>query len=132
MPAYLIAVVVSELECRENEAKNFSICYRPSAFDRIDKSFEMGQRLLQAYDELFDYKYSTDMKKLTIAALPQIDPGIGGMENWGKKLNHEIHYHSQFIQCPLRSDYVPGVQTYHRSEILDGKETSRSSRTKCS
>ena len=87
MPTYLVSVVISELECRENDAKNFSVCYRPSARDQSGYFFEMGQRVQQAYDVLFDYKYNNHMKKLTIAAIPQLDPGIGGMENWGKHLD---------------------------------------------
>lgn len=86
MSTYLVAIVISEFECRENEAKNFSVCYRPSAYDQSEYSFEMGQRVQQAYDVLFDYKYSTHMRKLTLAAIPQMDLGIGGMENWGMQI----------------------------------------------
>lgn len=83
MPTYLVAIVVSEFVCRENEAKNFSVCFRPSMHDQSGFSFEMGQRVIQTYDVLFDYKYSDHMKKLTLVAVPQLDAGIGGMENWG-------------------------------------------------
>lgn len=136
MPTYLIAVVISELDCRENEAKNFSVCYRPSAYDQSGYSFEMGQRIQQAYDVLFDYKFSTHMPKLTIAAIPQLDPGIGGMENWGKcKIKVFIRCKLRLCinaQCILnhsilyRFSYVSRIYTTYRSKILDEIQTTTS------
>lgn len=85
MSTYLVAVVVSEFECRVNAEKNFYVCSRPSAYDESEYSYIFGQKMLAKFDELFDYKYSTHMSKMTMAAIP--DFSSGGMENWGTLFN---------------------------------------------
>lgn len=81
MSTYLVAIIVSEFECRTNPSNRFSVCSRPSAYDQSEFSFNIGQQLLAEYDELFDYNYSTHMSKMTLAAIP--DFKYGAMENWG-------------------------------------------------
>lgn len=80
MSTYLVAVVVSEFECRENPSKNFSICFQPSAFEQSEYSYTFGQKMLKTFDDLFDYPYNTHMPKISFAAVPFFG---GGMENWG-------------------------------------------------
>lgn len=75
----MVAVVVSELECRENDAKFFSVCYRPSAYDQSGHSFEMGQRAQQ----LLQYRnLGKKAKKIGV--------------NWGKK---QVHWRFNIFQC---------------------------------
>lgn len=80
MSTYLVAVVVSEFECRDNALKNFSVCSTPSAYVDSEYSFNFGQKMLKTYDNLFDYPYNKHMPKLTMAAVPHFG---GGMENYG-------------------------------------------------
>lgn len=81
MSAYLVAIIISEFDCRTNPSKNFFVCSRPMAIDQSEFSFNVGQQLLAEYDELFDYNYSTHMSKMTMAAVP--DFKYEAMENWG-------------------------------------------------
>lgn len=80
---YLVALVVSEFECNENSMKNFSVCSRTDVLAKTGYSLDFGQKMLKIYDELFDYKYSTYLPKMTMAAMP--NHAISGMENWGIK-----------------------------------------------
>lgn len=82
MSTYLVAFLVSEFKCRENEAKTFGVCSRPNAIDQTEYSFNVGQKILAKYDELFDYKYNKQMKKLHLVAIPDLN--VVAMENWGK------------------------------------------------
>lgn len=84
MSSYLVAVVVSEFECRENALKNYSICYSPSTRDQSEYSFNFGQKVLKTFDKVFDYPYNVQMPKISMAAVPFFG---GGMENWGMKLS---------------------------------------------
>lgn len=84
MSSYLLAVIVSELECRENALKNYSICYPQSTRDQSEYTYKFGQKVLKTFDKLFDYPYNVHMPKITHAAVPFFG---GGMENWGKKLS---------------------------------------------
>lgn len=83
MSSYLVAFIVSEFDCRETKNSDFGVCSRPNAYGQTEYSFHEGQKILAAYDKLFDYKYSTQMKKMTMAAIP--DFAAGAMENWGMK-----------------------------------------------
>lgn len=80
MSSYLVAVIVSEFECRENASKNYSICYPPSTRDHSEYSYDLGQKVLKTFDKLFDFAYNVHMPKITMAAVPRFG---GGMENWG-------------------------------------------------
>lgn len=90
MSTYLLAFIVSEFTARENVRKTFQVYSRPKAYTQTEYSFDVGQKLLEKFDELFDYKYSSvpEMKKMSMAALP--DFSAGAMENWGNfsKINH--------------------------------------------
>lgn len=85
MSTYLVAFIVSEFKCRENNDRTFSVCSRPNAYAQTEYSFDVGQTLLKNFDKLFEYPYSSvpEMKKMTMVALP--DFSAGAMENWGKK-----------------------------------------------
>lgn len=72
MSTYLVALVVSEFSCRENEGKTFGICSRPNAYDQNEYSYDVGQKTLAKYDELFDYPYNEHMEKLHMIAIPGI------------------------------------------------------------
>lgn len=82
MSTYLVAFVVSEFQCRENGDKNFTVCSRPPAYDQTEYSLDIGQKTLAKFDELFDYPYNKQMKKMHMIALP--DFAAGAMENWGE------------------------------------------------
>lgn len=85
MSTYLVALVVSEFECRENDGKTFSVRSRSNAFEQNQYSFDLGQKMLAKFDELFNYKYNSYMPQMTIVAMT--DQSLpGGMENWGKTL----------------------------------------------
>lgn len=81
MSTYLVAFVVSEFKCRENDKKDFIVCARPPAYEQTEYSFDVGQKTLAKLDELFDYKYSKHMSKMHMMAIP--DFAAGAMENWG-------------------------------------------------
>lgn len=98
MSTYLLAFIVSKFECRSNANNTFSVCSRPNAFNQTKYSFDVGQPLLNNFDEIFDYKYSTHMKKIAMAALP--DFSAGAMENWGqswKDCSGKFFYGNQMI-----------------------------------
>lgn len=80
MSTYLLAVVVSEFNCRDNALKTFSVCYPSTAHERSEYSFNFGQQMLATFDKLFDYPFNKHMPKLSMAAVPGFG---GGMENWG-------------------------------------------------
>lgn len=84
MSSYLVAVVVSEFECRENALKDFSVCYTPNERYKNEYSFTFGQKMLKTFDKLFDYPFNKHMPKMSMAAVPFFG---GGMENWGMKLS---------------------------------------------
>lgn len=82
MSTYLVAFVVSEFKCRENGDKNFTVCSRPPAYDQTEYSLDVGQKILAKFDELFDYPYNKQMKKMHMMAVP--DFAAGAMENYGE------------------------------------------------
>lgn len=82
MSTYLVAFIVSEFKCRENNDKTFQVCARPNAYNQTKYSFDVGQLLLSQLEKLFDYPYKNHgIGKLTMAAIP--DFNAGAMENWG-------------------------------------------------
>lgn len=85
MSTYLLAFVISEFECRENNDKTFGVCSRPNAYDQMEYSFELGQKTLAKYDEIFKYNYNKSMAKLHLIAIPDLD--VIAMENWGNLFN---------------------------------------------
>lgn len=97
MSTYLVAFIVSELECRRNDDKTFEVCSRPDVFDRTLYSFDVGQKFLQAYDNLFKLPYLKVSKigKMTMAAIPN---SYSAMENWGK-------YNQSFSQFSISVNF---------------------------
>lgn len=83
MSTYLVAIIVSEFECRQNKLKTFEVCSRPNAYEQTLYSFEVGQELLSKFDNLLKLPYLkvSGIGKMTLAALP--DFNAGAMENWG-------------------------------------------------
>ncbi|XP_031619288.1 membrane alanyl aminopeptidase-like [Contarinia nasturtii] len=81
MSTYLVAFIVSEFICRENSEKTFGVCSRSNAYNQTEYSYDVGQKTLAKFDELFDYKYNVHMPKLHMVAIP--DFVAGAMENWG-------------------------------------------------
>lgn len=75
MSTYLVAFIVSEFQCRENDGKSFGVCSRPNAFNQTEYSFDVGQKTLAKFDEIFDYKYSKHMSKLQMIAIPDFMSG---------------------------------------------------------
>lgn len=123
---YLIAIIVSEFECNENSIKNFSVCSRPDSYADREYSFNFGQKMLKIYDELFDYKYSTHLPKMTMAALP--DFAIGGMENWGRRRAYVISKFNDFFFSFFGIYFIfqnQGLITYReKSILLDSKSNN--------
>lgn len=70
MSTYLVAFIVSEFDCRRTKGDLFSVCARPRAYNQTEYSFDVGQKILAKYDEIFDYSYKTHMPKMTMAAIP--------------------------------------------------------------
>lgn len=83
MSTYLLAFVVSEFKCRDNAAETFQVCSRPNAFNQTEYSFDVGQKVLEQFDKLFDNSYDKHMSKMSMLAIP--DFSAGAMENWGRK-----------------------------------------------
>lgn len=92
MSTYLVAFVVSEFVCRENEKGDYSVCARPKAYDQTAYSFELGQKTLAEFDRLLDYGYYSvpQITKMTMVALP--DFVSGAMENWGDLRSMDCQY----------------------------------------
>lgn len=83
MPTYLVAFIMSEFQCRDNEQKTFQVCARPDKFDATEYAFSVGPKILAKLEQLLDSPYaSADMPKLTLAAVPMME--MSAMENWGK------------------------------------------------
>lgn len=83
MSTYLVAFIVSEFQCRANEKDTFFVCSRPNAYNQTKYSFDVGQKTLAKFDEIFDYKYEKHISKMAMVAIP--DFNAGAMENWGEK-----------------------------------------------
>lgn len=102
MATYLVAVLISEFECRENAMKNFSVCAIPEKYNQTAYAHDVGQRMLKKFDELFDYRYSTHFAKLTMAAVSS----YAGMENWGMKTSESsFFFHFCIIYRPYSMTY---------------------------
>lgn len=85
MSTYLVAFIMSEFECRDNEQKTFQVCARPDKFNATEYAFSVGPKILAKFEQLFDMPYaSADMPKLTLAAVPSMQNSA--MENWGKPM----------------------------------------------
>lgn len=83
MSPYLLAFVVSEFDCLENDGKTFGVCSPPDVIKYAEYSFDIGQKTLAKLDEILDYKYNVHMAKLHMAAVPKI---LNAFENWGKPI----------------------------------------------
>lgn len=91
MSTYLLAFIVSEFQCRSNEARTFQVCARPEVYEYTKYSFEAGQMALSELQTLLDYPYASHgLNKLTLAAIP--DFSVVAMENWGKSFRAIIFF----------------------------------------
>lgn len=82
MSTYLVAFMVSDFEARYNDEGTFSVISRPEYFNKTIKSFEIGQNVLHAYEELFGIQYNEMGNELfQMGSVPTFPHN--GMENWG-------------------------------------------------
>ncbi|XP_030370006.1 aminopeptidase N [Scaptodrosophila lebanonensis] len=82
MSTYLVAFIISEYTSRKSSDGNFAVISRPEFFDKTKFSFSVGERTLQAYNELFKQPYSElGNELLQYASSPKFPHN--GMENWG-------------------------------------------------
>ncbi|BFF91418.1 aminopeptidase N [Drosophila madeirensis] len=81
MSTYLLAFIIAEYTARGN-VSDFAVLTRPEFYDHTEFSFQVGQRVLSAYDELFQQSYaSLGNDILQYATSPRFPHN--GMENWG-------------------------------------------------
>ncbi|KAG4080264.1 hypothetical protein HA402_010756 [Bradysia odoriphaga] len=81
MSTYLLAFVISDFRIRENAAKTFSVIARSEAYTQTEYAQNIGPKILAKLEEYFVYKYTNNMEKMEMVALP--DFNFGAMENWG-------------------------------------------------
>lgn len=119
MSTYLVAFIVSEFKCRENNDGDFQVCSRRNAYEQTKYSLEIGQQLLEKYDKLFDSKYSNQLPKMTMAAIP--DYVSGATENWGLLTYREksLLYEST-IATSMAQQRVASVIAHEQSHMWFG------------
>lgn len=81
MSTYLLGFVVSDLRIRENAAKTFSVIARSEAYTQTEYAQNIGPKILAKLEDYLIYKYTNNMEKMEMVALP--DFNFGAMENWG-------------------------------------------------
>lgn len=81
MSTYLLAFIVSEYQARGNLSE-FAVVSRPEYYNNTKFSFDIGEKVLKAYDELFQQPYKTLGNELLLFASSPRFPH-NGMENWG-------------------------------------------------
>lgn len=82
MSTYLVAFLVSDFVGRYDEDGTFAVISRPEFYEKTEQSFEIGQNVLHAYEELFGIKYKDMGNELfQMATVPTFTHN--GMENWG-------------------------------------------------
>ncbi|XP_002012781.2 aminopeptidase N [Drosophila persimilis] len=81
MSTYLLAFIIAEYTARGNVSE-FAVLTRPEFYNKTEFSFQVGQRVVAAYDELFQQPYaSLGNDVLQYATSPRFPHN--GMENWG-------------------------------------------------
>lgn len=70
MSTYLVAFIISEFECRENDDGTFGVCSRPNAINQTKYSFKVGQKILKKFDDLFGEPYYNNIGVMHMAAIP--------------------------------------------------------------
>lgn len=89
MSTYLLAFIVSQYEARGNLSE-FAVVSRPEYYNNTRYSFEIGEKVLAAYDELFQEPYKTlGNEPLLYASSPRFPHN--GMENWGLIIYRLVH-----------------------------------------
>lgn len=81
MSTYLLAFVISDLRVRENAVRSFSVIARSEAYTQTEYAHTLGPKILAKLEEQLNYKYTNNMEKMEMVALP--DFNFGAMENWG-------------------------------------------------
>lgn len=64
---------MSDLRIRENAAKTFSVIARSGAFTQTEYAQTVGPRILAKLEEYFNYKYTNNMEKMEMVALPDFN-----------------------------------------------------------
>lgn len=84
MSSYLVAFMVGDINCKDGDAFNkitIQLCSKINAMDTSAKTaLDVTPHILQTMSDFTNYTYK-DMKKLTLASIPDFAPGA--MENWG-------------------------------------------------
>ncbi|KAH8236562.1 hypothetical protein KR026_005618, partial [Drosophila bipectinata] len=81
MSTYLLAFMVASYTARGNTS-DFSVLSRPEFYNNTEFSYEVGQRVIQAYNTLFALPYAElGNEVLQYASSPRFPHN--GMENWG-------------------------------------------------
>lgn len=96
----MVAIIVSQFQCRSNDANTFQVCARADAFEQTQYAFDIGPKILAELEQIVDQPYATnEMPKVTLAGVPSMRNGA--MENWGKQfailttnLMHMQHSHT--------------------------------------
>ncbi|XP_002073917.2 membrane alanyl aminopeptidase isoform X1 [Drosophila willistoni] len=81
MSTYLLAFIVSEYTARGNKSE-FTVISRPEYYNKTQFSYEVGSKVLPAFNELFQQTYQElGNEILQYASSPRFP--LDGMENWG-------------------------------------------------
>ncbi|KAH8395789.1 hypothetical protein KR215_003405 [Drosophila sulfurigaster] len=81
MSTYLVAFLISNYQARGN-ISDFAVLSSPEHYNKTEFSYNVGKRVVMAFNELFPISYKqlgNDI--LLFASVPLFD--IAGMENWG-------------------------------------------------
>lgn len=82
MPAYLVAILVSDFKCLSNNDETFNVCTRPNVIDQGKFGLKIGEQNLKVLDEYTGITFaSTGFKAMQSIAVPYLRSAA--MENWG-------------------------------------------------
>ncbi|XP_060647082.1 LOW QUALITY PROTEIN: aminopeptidase Ey-like [Drosophila nasuta] len=81
MSTYLVAFLISNYQARGN-ISDFAVLSSPEHYNKTEFSYNVGKRVVAAFNELFPISYKQlGNDVLLFASVPSFD--IVGMENWG-------------------------------------------------
>ncbi|KAH8312687.1 hypothetical protein KR044_012175, partial [Drosophila immigrans] len=115
MSTYLLAFVISEYQARGNP-DTFAIYSRPEYYSKTEFSYNVGGRVLAAYNELFQLPYKQlGNEVLQFTSSPRFLHN--GMENWGLV----IYSDAVLVQDP---GYTDGLRNKEFTTRIIAHETS--------